>query len=292
MFNLDEYRYDGSRAFNIATASTNAQQYKDQKRDFVSKTSETLLRLNELQSRLMSDSKESILICVQALDAAGKDSLIKHTLCELNPMALSIFTYRTPSLEESTHDFLWRYHKNLPARGRITVFNRSYYEEVLVVKVHEDFRTYNMPPRMLVNQNGDFDYIAKKYEDIKSWEDYLYRQGTRVLKIFLNVSKDMQRQRFLERIDRADKNYKFSPNDIKERPYFDAYQTAFQDAINSTSTKNSPWYVIPADDKWFTRFVFTQALEKLFQEINPQYIEIPPEVRNQFASCRESLMQQ
>lgn len=289
MIDLGAFTYNGEKLFDITKIPTGAADNKSQKSTLVKETATILTQVAELQSRLISDSKEAVLICLQALDAAGKDSLVKHTLCALNPLGVSIYTYRTPSIVEASHDFLWRYHPNLPSRGRIAVFNRSYYEEVLVVKVHEDYKTYNMPKRMLVDDDGNFDYIAKKYSDIRNWETYLYNNGIRVVKIFLNVSRDTQRERFLERLDRPDKNYKFSSNDIAERAYFDKYQTAFCDAINNTATANCPWYVIPADDKWFTRYIFTKILHKTLTDIDPQYRTPSNEEIAKFQSCREQL---
>lgn len=289
MIDLSAYTYDGSRFFDIAKVSTDSADNKAQKSTMVKETATILSQVSELQAKLLSDSKEGVLICLQALDAAGKDSLVKHTLCALNPLGISIYTYRTPSIVEASHDFLWRYHPNLPARGRIAVFNRSYYEEVLVVKVHEDYKQYNMPTRMLQDSDGNFDYIAKKYGDIRNWENYLFNNAIRVVKIFLNVSKATQRQRFLERLDRPDKNYKFSSNDIKERQYFDAYQTAFCDAINNTATSNCPWYVLPADDKWFTRYLFANILHKTLTDIDPHYLTLSNDEVASFESCRAQL---
>lgn len=289
MFNLSDYTYNGERVFDIKKVSTNSGEHRAEKSTLVKETASLLNQASELQSRLLSDAKEGILICLQALDAGGKDSLIKHTFCSLNPMGYSIYTYRTPSITEATHDFLWRYQPNLPAKGRISVFNRSYYEEVLVVKVHEDYKTYNAPERMIKDASGNYNYIFQKYRDIKNFEEYLYNNGIRVIKIFLNVSKDAQRERFTERLDRPDKNYKFSSNDIKERAFFDAYQTAFCDAVNNTASEHSPWFVLPADDKWFTRYIFSQVLLKTLSDINPQYRALSDEELATFSQCKIDL---
>lgn len=327
MFNLTDYRFDGSKKLDLSKTLTGApdeatlnalcapgstlfstpkvaqdgeksfdapsgEKAASLKKTYIALTAQNLSQVATLQSKLFSDNKESLLICLQALDAAGKDSLVRHTLCALNPIGLSIFTYRTPSVTEAQHDFLYRYHCNLPARGCITVFNRSYYEEVLVVAVHEDYKNYRLPLRATHDENGNWDYIAKKYQDINRWEEYLYGNGTQVVKIFLNVSKKTQAQRFLDRIERGDKNYKFSPNDIKERPFFEKYQNVFEDAINATSNKNCPWYVLPADDKWFTRFLFSQVLLETLTKMDPHYMEITSEQRSQFAQCKEELLSQ
>lgn len=284
MFNLNDFCFSGSSQFDIFNSCTDAGIYVDEKKQFLKKTKKNLEAFYELQEKLYSQSKEAVLICIQALDAAGKDSLIKHVLSGVNPEGLIIYNYRTPTVEEASHDFLWRYHKNLPSRGKIAVFNRSYYEEVLVVKVHEDYKNYNVPARML---RGD--YIGQKYKDICAWEKYLYGNGTKIVKIFLNVSKETQKERFLERIERPEKNWKFSANDIKERDYFEKYQQAFQDAINHTATKSCPWYVLPADKKWFTRFLFSEVLLKTLQDIKPCFPVLKPEQMQSLEECRERL---
>ena len=241
-------------------------------------------RLALFQAKLYADARESLLIVLQALDAAGKDSTIKHVMSTINPQGVDVFGFRTPNLEEASHDFLWRYHSKLPARGKISIFNRSYYEEVLVVNVHEYFKEYRVPARML--RGG---YINQKYKDIRNWEKYLYGNGIKVVKIFLNLSKNEQQKRFLERIDKPEKNWKFSSNDIKERAYFERYQKAYEDAINNTATRNCPWFVLPADQKWYTRYLVSEILLQALTDIDPQFPELDEEEAQHLQDCRTQL---
>ena len=225
-----------------------------------------------------------MLIVLQALDAAGKDSTIKHVMSTVNPQGVDVCGFRVPTAEEANHDFLWRYHKKLPERGKMCIFNRSYYEEVLVVKVHEYFKSYRVPARML---RGN--YIRQKYKDICAWEKYLYGNGTTIIKIFLNLSKPEQQRRFLERIDYAEKNWKFSANDIKERAFFERYQKAYEEAVNNTATKNCPWYVLPADQKWYTRYLVSEILASTLEKINPRYPVVDKDKMKNLQECKALL---
>lgn len=284
MIRLDDYTFDGTTVFRIKDSCTDSCGRQSLKGELVEQKKKNVQEIKLLQEAMFAESSESILVCLQALDAAGKDSLIKHVLSGLNPIGMDVYNYRLPSVEEASHDFLWRYHKNVPAKGKIAVFNRSYYEEVLVVRVHEDYKNYRVPPRVLKG-----DYISQKFKDICAWEKYLYANGTRIVKIFLNVSKDEQKRRFIKRMERSDKHWKFSANDIKERALFEQYQTAFEDAINSTSTKLCPWYVLPADEKWFARYLFSQIMLKELKSINPKFPVPAEDQKNNFAECRKIL---
>ncbi len=284
MIRLDDYTFDGTTVFRIKDSCTDSCGRQSLKGELVEQKKKNVQEIKLLQEAMFAESSESILVCLQALDAAGKDSLIKHVLSGLNPIGMDVYNYRLPSVEEASHDFLWRYHKNVPAKGKIAVFNRSYYEEVLVVRVHEDYKNYRVPPRVLKG-----DYISQKFKDICAWEKYLYANGTRIVKIFLNVSKDEQKRRFIKRMERSDKHWKFSANDIKERAFFEQYQTAFEDAINSTSTKLCPWYVLPADEKWFARYLFSQIMLKELKSINPKFPVPAEDQKNNFAECRKIL---
>ena len=198
---------------------------------------------------LYAQDRWSLLLVFQAMDAAGKDSTIKHVMSGVNPQGCQVFSFKQPSPEELDHDYLWRYVKSLPERGRIGIFNRSYYEEVLVVRVHEELLERQKVP-----------YVSKqiwdeRLADIEQFEDYLTRQGTVILKFFLNVSRKEQKKRFLERLDQPDKRWKFSASDIEERKYWGDYMDAYEQAIRATASKNAPWFVVPADNKWFTRLV-------------------------------------
>ncbi|MCR4954604.1 MAG: polyphosphate kinase 2 family protein [Treponema sp.] len=281
---IENYCYDGTKAFNIKKTPTDSNGLEDKKKELVEKTQENTLKIAELQNALFAEHKEAVLICFQALDAGGKDSTISHVLLNINPLGIDVYNYRGPSADEASHDFLWRYHKNLPMKGKIAVFNRSYYEEVLVVKVHEYFKDYSLPKRIKKSS-----YIEEKYKDIKSFEKYMYGNSIRVIKFFLNLSKDEQKKRFLDRINRPEKNWKFSENDIKERQFFEKYQEAFEAAINNTSTKECPWYVIPADQKWYARYLVSEIILSVMKDINPAYPEVSEQQKKNLANCKKML---
>jgi PPK2 family polyphosphate:nucleotide phosphotransferase len=282
---LKEYRYDGEKKLELGKVCHDSGGRDKEKDELLKKTDENLFEIDSLQEKLYAESKESVLIVLQALDAAGKDSTIKHVMSIVNPQSVDVYSFKTPNTDEAAHDFLWRYHKRLPERGKMCIFNRSYYEEVLVVKVHEFWKSYKMPDRTI--HSGD--YIKQKYKDIASWEKYLYGNGYRIVKIFLNLSKDEQKKRFIERIDRQEKNWKFSASDIKERAFWDNYQEAFETAINETSTKDCPWYVVPADQKWYTRYIVSEILAETLRNINPVFPELQPEAKAQLAECKKQL---
>lgn len=284
MGKLDEYTFDGAKKFDILNTPTDSGGRESEKKAIVKKTIANVNRISELQAKLYADARESVLIVLQALDAAGKDSTIKHVMSTLNPQGVDVCGFRVPTAEEANHDFLWRYHKKLPERGKMCIFNRSYYEEVLVVKVHEYFKSYRVPARML---RGN--YIRQKYKDICAWEKYLYGNGTTIIKIFLNLSKPEQQRRFLERIDYAEKNWKFSANDIKERAFFERYQKAYEEAVNNTATKNCPWYVLPADQKWYTRYLVSEILASTLEKINPRYPVVDKDKMKNLQECKALL---
>lgn len=281
---ISNYRVDGSKEFKIKKTPTDSNGLEEYKAELVEKTHKNSEKIAQLQSALYAEHKEAVLICFQALDAGGKDSTISHVLTGVNPLGIDVYSYKGPSADEASHDFLWRYHKNIPMKGKIAVFNRSYYEEVLVVKVHEFFKDYDLPKRL-----KKVDYINQKYSDIKGFEKYLHANSIRVIKFFLNLSKDEQKKRFLDRINRPEKNWKFSENDIKERQFFEKYQEAFEKAINNTSTKDCPWYVIPADQKWFARYLVSEVILDVMKDIDPKYPEISKEQKENLANCKNML---
>jgi len=212
--------------------------------------------LAELQDKLYAQDRWAVLIIFQAMDAAGKDGAIKHVMSGVNPQGCEVSSFKAPSAEELDHDFLWRCAKRVPERGRIGIFNRSYYEETLVVRVHQNFLDgQKLPPGVKTK-----DLWKRRYQDITNFERYLAHNGVLVLKFFLHVSKEEQRQRFLARIDDAGKNWKFSLNDVREREHWDEYMDAYEDTIRHTASKHAPWYVVPADNKWFTRLVVAKAI--------------------------------
>jgi PPK2 family polyphosphate:nucleotide phosphotransferase len=229
--------------------------------------------LAEYQARLAAQDNYGVVMVLQAMDAAGKDGTISHVMSGVNPQGVQVSSFKIPSSEDMDHDYLWRYARRLPERGNIGIFNRSYYEEVLVVRVHPQILAgQKLPPRLKGR-----DIWKRRFREINDWEHYLTDQGFRFAKMFLNVSKEEQRRRFLSRIDEAEKNWKFSANDSKERAFWDDYQKAFSEVLSNTSTPWAPWYVIPADDKPFARVAAAAVLAHTLIEINPQYPKVGPE---------------
>ncbi len=244
--------------------------------------------LSEAQEVLYASDKYSLLLIFQAMDAAGKDSTIKHVMSGVNPQGTQVFSYKKPSAEELDHNFLWRYNKGLPERGRIGIFNRSYYEEVLVVKVHPEI----LATQRLPEAKADDAFWAARYEDINNLEKHLTRNGTVILKFFLNVSKEEQKQRFLKRLNRPDKHWKFSSTDLQVRQYWDQYMDAFEAAINATATSWAPWYVIPADNKWIMRAIVAYIVTEAIESLNLSYPAITPEKKERMELARKQLAEE
>jgi PPK2 family polyphosphate:nucleotide phosphotransferase len=242
-------------------------------------------RMCGLQERLYAQDRWSVLLIFQAMDAAGKDGTIKHVMSGVNPQGTEVHAFKAPSSEELDHDFLWRTSRHLPRRGHIGIFNRSYYEETLVVRVHQNILGKQQLPSELVTKN----IWRERFEDINSYERYLSRQGVLVRKIFLHVSKDEQRQRFLERLEKPEKNWKFSAADVGERAHFAAYMSAYEDMIRHTSTEWAPWHVVPADRKWFTRLVVSAIVIDAIQSLDPRFPEVDAKVRAEFKRLKSQL---
>ena len=241
--------------------------------------------LTEYQARLAAQDSYALLVVLQALDAAGKDGTIKHVMSGVNPQGVSVASFKVPSAEDLQHDFLWRYQPALPQRGTIGIFNRSHYEEVLVVRVHPELLAAQHLPDS-ARRKGVW---TRRYRAINDWERHLVENGTRVVKLLLNVSREEQRQRFLERIDLPQKNWKFSAADVAERRHWNDYQTAFSEMLSATSTKWAPWHVIPADHKWFTHLSVAAVLIDALMEIDPRYPELDEEQRRQLAEAKKQL---
>lgn len=242
--------------------------------------------LAQAQELLYADGRHSVLIIFQAMDAAGKDGTIAHVMSGVNPQGCQVTSFKAPSSEELSHTFLWRTTKVLPARGMIGIFNRSYYEEVLVVKVHQAILDkQNLPP-----EDVHEDIWKHRYEDINAFEKHLARNGTTILKFFLNVSKDEQKKRFLERLDTPEKNWKFSSGDIVERAYWDDYMASFEEAITATSTEWAPWYVIPADHKWAMRAAVADIITTTIKDLPLEYPKLPEDEVARLAEAREKLL--
>lgn len=242
--------------------------------------------LAEEQARLYAQDRWSVLMILQAMDAAGKDGTIKHVMSGVNPQGCDVFSFKAPDAEELDHDFLWRHVRRLPARGHIGIHNRSWYEEVLVVRVHRDILARQKLPDA-VRGKRIFD---RRLEDIAAFERYLANQGTAILKVFLHVSREEQRKRFLERIDEPEKNWKFSARDVAERAHWDAYMAAYEDAIRATAAPHAPWYVVPADNKWFTRLVVAAALIETVDALDLAFPTLPAEERAKLAEARAALL--
>ncbi|SFC38823.1 polyphosphate:nucleotide phosphotransferase, PPK2 family [Bosea sp. CRIB-10] len=243
-------------------------------------------RLRDLQERLFAEKRWSVLIVLQAIDTAGKDGTIEHVMSGVNPQGCEVTSFKAPSSLELRHDFLWRTTCALPERGEIGIFNRSYYEEVLVVRVHEELLCKQGLPPKLIGKHVWRD----RFESIRDFEKHLARNGTVVLKFFLNLSKDEQRRRLLSRIDEADKHWKFDAGDLAERKHWDDYQDAYQDAIAETATKHAPWHVVPADNKWFTRLIVAATIVDRLEKLDPQFPVVDDEARKVMAKARKELL--
>lgn len=242
--------------------------------------------LAELQDKLYAQDKWALLIVLQAMDAAGKDGTIKHVMSGVNPQGCQVFSFKSPSAEDLDHDYLWRCMKCLPNRGHIGIFNRSYYEEVLVVRVHPEFLgKEKLPPELVTKDIWD-----ERFQDIRAFERYLGRNGIKVIKFFLHLSKKEQKKRFLERAEHPDKNWKFSASDMAERERWDDYQKAYEEMIRDTATKESPWYVVPADNKWFTRVVVGAAIVDTLDAMNLAYPEVDKERLAEIAQAKKALL--
>jgi PPK2 family polyphosphate:nucleotide phosphotransferase len=242
--------------------------------------------LAEYQDRLAAQDTFGVLLVLQGLDAAGKDSTIKHVMSGVNPQGVEVRAFKQPSAEELNHDYLWRYQRATPSRGRICIFNRSHYEEVLVVRVHPGLLTAQRLPTAAI----EHDAWPRRYREINDWEHYLVDNGIHVVKVMLNVSRRKQAERFLKRIDHQEKNWKFSPSDVRERRYWDDYQQAFDGMLSQTSTQWAPWYILPADHKWFSHLATAAVLVMALNKINPSYPPPNPAEKTQMAHARGELV--
>ena len=244
--------------------------------------------MSHMQEKLYAQDRWALLLIFQAMDAAGKDGAIKHVMSGVNPQGCSVTSFKSPSNEELDHDYLWRTHKWVPERGRIGIFNRSYYEEVLVVRVHPPFLEAQKLPDRLITKH----IWQERYEDINAFERYLARNGVVILKFFLHVSKEEQKKRFLERLEDSKKNWKFSNADVQERGFWKDYQEAYEEMIQNTATKHAPWFVVPADNKWFTRLVVADAIIAALDELDLAFPDVDKEKKKELAAVRESLLAQ
>ena len=245
---------------------------------------EIMKTLKDYQEALYAENKHGLIIVLQAMDAAGKDGTINHVFSHLNPGGVSVVSFKQPSLEEQDHDYLWRINKGLPPRGNIGIFNRSHYEDVIVTRIHDLIKNSQMPEN-LVNK----DIWKNRFEQINHWEKYLYQNGFPMVKIFLHVSKEEQQERLIDRIIRKEKNWKFSIADINEREYWDRYQELYEEIFEKTSTEESPWYIVPADNKWYTRYVVSLITRNILQKINPKYPELSEELKKHLEKFKKMI---
>jgi PPK2 family polyphosphate:nucleotide phosphotransferase len=282
----DAYRVTDGRKFRLADYDPgDTGKLEAEERDAKVWLTEGVERLSALQDRLYAADRWSLLLVFQAMDAAGKDGTIKHVMSGVNPQGCQVYSFKVPSDEELDHDFLWRTGKALPERGRIGIFNRSYYEEVLVVRVHPEFLDRQRLPDATPNPK----LWSRRYKSIRCLEKHLSRNGTAIVKFFLNLSKKEQARRFLSRLEDPSKNWKFSANDLREREHWDDYMEAYEAAIRHTAAEHAPWYVVPADHKWFTRLVVAAAIVNTLERLDPQYPEVPAKSREELAGMRKQL---
>lgn len=284
--NYDNFRIKEGKQLNLKahpTDFTGDYTDKDAAKDDLEKN---VARLAELQDTLYAQNTHALLIIFQAMDAAGKDGAIKHVMSGLNPQGCQVFSFKQPSAEELDHDFLWRCAKNTPERGRIGIFNRSYYEEVLVVRVHpEILQSQPLPADVKKDKN----IWEKRFAQIGGFENYLAENGVHILKFFLNVSKEEQKQRFLARIEEPEKNWKFSASDARERAFWDEYMKAYEEAISATSSAKAPWYVIPADKKWFTRVAVSEIIIEKLEAMDLHYPTVSADHKKDLLKAKELL---
>ncbi len=260
------------------------------KEDGVKLLEENIELMRDLQTKLYAHNRYSILLIFQAMDAAGKDGTIKHVMSGINPQGCHVYSFKTPSTEELEHDFIWRTYKCLPERGHFNIFNRSYYEEVLVVKVHPEYILRQNLPGIKTTEKINEDFWEKRYRQIIDMEQHLTENGTIILKFFLNVSKEEQKKRFLDRIDDPAKNWKFSSADVSERQHWDKYMKAYSEMLSETSTEHAPWYVIPADRKWFMRYAVSNIIINRLKELNAHYPVLPDSEKAKLEEAKKMLM--
>jgi len=282
---ISKYKIEHNSGFKLSDIKTNQTGNFDSKDEAEKQLAQNVERMAELQSKLYAQDKYALLIIFQAMDTAGKDGAIKHVMSGLNPQGTHVHSFKQPSAEDLDHDYLWRANNNLPERGLIGVFNRSYYEEVLVVRVHDLVKNQQIPTEFVTDN-----IWTDRFRQIRDYEKYLYENGTVIIKFFLHISKEEQRQRLLSRIDDKTKNWKFSSADIKERQYWEEYQRNYQETISETSTKQAPWYVIPADKKWFARLLISEVIVKTMESLKLEYPTISKEQEKILKDCKQNLL--
>jgi PPK2 family polyphosphate:nucleotide phosphotransferase len=282
---VEPFRVTDGKRFRLKDHDTDATPGIDSREKAEKLLVKGVERLADLQEKLYAQDRWAVLLVFQAMDAAGKDGAIEHVMSGVNPQGCQVYSFKAPTSEDLDHDYLWRTAKCLPERGRIGIFNRSYYEEVLIVRVHEEIlRKQKLPPQAVSKRIWD-----ERLEDIAAHERYLARNGVLILKFFLNVSKDEQKRRFLDRLERPEKNWKFSSADAKERRFWKDYMHAYEEAIRATATKHAPWYVVPADKKWFARLVVAAAVVEAMERLDLAFPEVTAAQKKELEIARREL---
>ena len=282
---LKPFRITKGKGFRLSQIKPGDSRGVKSKEEATEYLQQGISRLAAAQDKLYAQDQWGVLLVFQAMDAAGKDGAIKHVMSGINPQGCQVYSFKAPTSEELDHDFLWRTSKSLPERGRIGIFNRSYYEEVLVVKVHEEILEKQKLPKKVISRK----IWEERYEDIRAFERYLARQGYLILKFFLHVSKKAQKERFLERLDRPEKNWKFSLADANERGHWDAYMKAYEDMIRATAAPHAPWYIVPADKKWFSRMVVAAAVDDALGKLDLEYPKVDEAKKKELVAARAAL---
>ncbi len=281
----DAYRVNHGKSFRLKDFDPAATRGLHSREEAIAMVQQSIAMLQDLQEKLYAQDEWSLLLIFQAMDAAGKDGVIKHVMSGVNPQACQVYSFKQPSTEELDHDFLWRTNKCLPERGRIGIFNRSYYEEVLVVRVHPEFLHKQHLPQHLIGKK----IWQERFEDIRNLESHLTRNGTVIRKFFLNVSKDEQKRRFLQRLDEPEKNWKFSEADVRERECWPDYMHAYEEMIQGTATPDAPWYVVPADHKWYMHTVVSSAIIETLESLDLALPKVDRERRKELDAARAAL---
>lgn len=285
---IEKYRITAGKTFRL-----NDHQADDthgySKKEALADLSDFQTQMKEYQERLYAEDSRSLLVIFQAMDAAGKDGAIKHVMTGINPQGCQVFSFKQPTSNDYEHDFLWRHYHALPERGRIGIHNRSHYEYVLICKVHPQFNLSERIPSYRTVEDFDNEFWEDRYESIRQFEAHLSRNGTKIIKFFLNVSKEEQKKRFLERIDDKYKNWKFSSSDIEERSHWDTYMKVYEEAIAATATQASPWHIIPADKKWFARFTIGKIIVDTLAKMEPEFPKLPDSQRAKLKEYKQKL---
>ncbi len=281
---IDRYRVKEGEKVDLKKYSTKRDLDIDKEEVKEKYFPEVMERLKEYQEALYAEDSYGLVVVLQAMDAAGKDGIVNHVFSSLNPGGVTVVSFKQPSIEEKDHDYMWRINKALPARGNIGIFNRSHYEDVIVTRIHDLIKNSQLPEQLISK-----DIWKERFEQINNWEKYLCQNGFKMIKIFLHVSKEEQQDRLIDRIITKEKNWKFSLSDINERQYWDDYQNLYQEIFEKTSTELSPWYVVPADNKWFTRYVVALITTEALRKIDPQYPELSPELKEHLEKFKKMI---